>query len=262
MMELEKRGRIGVASFLLRVIACAVLVALAWSGAVLADTIDKDWTFSQPGDVLGWNVVATCIPSFVVGDGFLGFDTVDYACSAFLVSPDSGGVAARRSHYVSIKMRMRYSSGPKDRFGPIDTKVYFSTTANPSLSDRYVAFKTYGNGEWKVYNIYTGNHTSWTGTIARLRLVFSFKPSTRAEIAWVRIVRDETPPEYEIRNTWNPRDNDYVTTKTPSITLRRIYDAVSGLDGCDFYYRPGSSTSDADWVFIGSDTEEVDGFQL
>ncbi len=245
---------------ILRFVACVAFAAL--SAGLSADTVDKDWTFSQPGNVLGWNVIATCIPTYAVADGYLGFDTVDYACSAFLVSPDSGGIAARPSHYVSIKMRMRYSSGPKDRFGPIDTKIYFSTTANPSLSDRSVAFKTYGNGEWKVYNILMGNHASWTGTIARLRLVFSFKPSTRADIAWIRIMRDETPPEYEIRNMWNPRDNDYIVTNTPSITLRRIYDAVSGLDGCHFYYRPGDSTSDSDWVLVGTDTEEVDGFQF
>lgn len=241
--------------------ASAAFLLLLVTTAACADTIDKDWTFSTAGNYLGWSK-AQCpdISAIGVEDGYLWATTT--GTIPWIIGPDNIAVAASTKHYVSVRMRMHLNAGPTSRFGPSVARMYFATTTETSLTDKYVEFRTYGNAEWKTYNIMIGNHAKWTGTIKRLRLHFCSNPDARVEIAWIRIVQDQTPPEFELRNMWNPRDNDTISTNTPTITLRKIYDDVSGLNRCDFYHRPGSSTSNADWVYAGSNFWAGSGFQL
>jgi len=244
-----------------RILYCAVTCLLLTTAFVSADYVENDWTFTEAANYLGWTK-STCpyISSIGVDAGYLW--AITSGTEPWILGPDNIGTAALPNQYVSIKMRMHISSGPKDRFGPTEARMYFSTTADTNLANRCVLFKTYGNAEWKTYNIRMGGHTGWIGNIKRLRFQFCSQSDARVEIAWIRLIQDRTPPEYKIHNMWNPKNNDYVTTNTPTITLRDVYEEASGFECCFFYYRPAASTSDADWIQVGVDDTWTHGYQF
>lgn len=240
----------------MRKLGFALLAALAVSRCA-ADVEDRAWVFTQAGNSLGWT-----------GSGYFLTKGVDAGywwgqtngTPSYLLSADYLGIPAQANHYVSIRMRIRLTSGPTDRFGPTDAYVWWGTNTSPSQSDqRRIAIKSYGNGAWKTYNVRVGNHALWTGTIRRLRIDPMTKSGARVEVAWIKVVRETDPPEFRAEHRWTYSDGQTTNDHTPTLSLLDCYDVVSGLDRAEFYYRPGNSTSESDWVFHGTDADWDDG---
>jgi len=67
-----------------------------------ADAIDKDWTFSEPGNLLGWYVDTICIPQSGVSDGHLWLEATNVGCTAYISGPDYLGIPASPGHYAGL----------------------------------------------------------------------------------------------------------------------------------------------------------------
>jgi len=240
-------------------VALLGLIVIAVVSPGWADIADQSWVFAQAGDPLGWSAGGDFVSSGVDA-GYWWGETG--GTNPYMVSSDYLDILALPNHYISLKMRMRLTSSPTDRFGPTDAEIWWGTNANPNPHpDRKVAFKTYGNAAWKVYNIVVGDHVQWTGTIRRLRIDPCSIADARVAIAWIKVMRDITPPAFSAENMWTYADGEVTNDSTPTVGLREYYDEVFGIDRAEFYYRPGASTSEDDWVLDGTDSDAPDGYQ-
>ena len=240
----------------------ALIMIMVFLGApVLADVIDGEVIFATAGNNLGWTPNGCpSIASYGVVAG--AWWAVTSGEDPFVVGPAPMSLLSSPKHYIEFSMRMRLTSGPKDRFGASSAQIYWETNNEPAFAeDKMVPFKTYGNGEWKTYKVRLGNHPKWNGTIRRLRIDPCSKSGARIEIAWIRIARDTTPPSFVAENMWTYEDGQSTNDSTPVISLRNYYDEVSGIDRVEFYWRPGASTSESDWQLDGVDADATDGFQ-
>ena len=222
-----------------------------------ADIEDRAWVFSEAGNALGWSARGYFSATGVVAGYWWGETS---GTLSYLLSADYLGIPAQPNQYLQVKMRLRLTTSPTDRFGETDAKIYFGTNANPAQSeDRMIPFKTFGNGAWKVYNVRAGNHAQWTGTIRRLRIDPLAKSGARVEIAWIKIMRDTDQPVFCAENRWTYSDGQTTNDSTPTLHVMHYYDLVSGIQRAEFYHRPGTSTSEADWVLDGTDSDAADG---
>jgi len=240
--------------------ACALALIIGIVPSAYCDTADCSWVFSTPGNMLGWQ--ANKYSGAGVSDGYFHGTTTAYDSS--LKGPFLGSTCpARTNHYVQIKMRMYYPDSPTNRFGASDAYVYFTTSVEPSYSSsKSVAFKTYGNGVWKVYNVRMGHLATWTGNIQQLKIYCTSVTGARTDIEWIKIMRDTTPPEFEAENMWTYEDGETTNDATPTIKVRNAWDQVSGIDRAEFYLRPGTSSSEDDWTLQGTDADPSDGWQF
>lgn len=243
------------------VIVLVTIVSLLNISSVLADTSDRQWVFSQANNNLGWSAFYS--PHFATNGVAAGYWWGTTSGSdPFVVGPDNISITARANHYISFRMKMHKTTSATDRFGSSSAEIYWETSAEPSMDEnKKVTFKTYGNGQWKTYNVRIGNHAKWTGTIKRFRIDPCMASGVRVEIAWIKIMRDTSAPSYSLENIWTFEDGESTSDNTPTLCLRNAYDEISGIDRVEFYWRPGTSTSESDWVLNGVDSDGADGYQ-
>lgn len=236
-----------------RLVVIAILLMLLLTAAS-AEIEDKSWVFSQAGNALGWSI-GLGWSSFGVTSGY--WWGVSTSSSAELKSPGGLSVAAQQNHYITFRMRLRMSETGA-RFGMSNIVLQWITTSSTTYDDtKRMDFKAYGNNAWKTYYIPVGQSPAWTGTITRFRLYPAPASNVRVEIAYAKIVRHTDPPEFVAEHRWTYADGQETNDHTPSISLVEYWDQLTGLTGivrAEYYWRPGNSTSEDDWVYDGEST--------
>ncbi|MEI6916172.1 MAG: hypothetical protein WCL39_13640, partial [Armatimonadota bacterium] len=254
-----------------RMQACAIVVACLMSRCTGADTVDIQWVFSQDNIMQGWSIDSGVASAGVSGGSLW---TVSSSNSAMIVSPPLMGIRANgdplttaddKQAYVQIRMRSRFVSGVADYYGTTDAAVQYTldwTCCNTVTwaQDNQTKFRVWGNWEWRTYNIYLGHRWGFGNLVTQLHLRLASNPGIYSEIAWIKICRDRTPPDFNIKTLWSYKDNETISDNTPTLTLQGLDDAVGYVTKAEFYRRPAASTSDSDWVLAGTDSDLSDGF--
>ena len=222
-----------------------------------ADVLDREWVFSTEGDPLGWRAENALASG--VGGGALWSESG--ASPAYFVNEGPLDLAARRDHYVEIRLRLRPASSPSARFAGAYAGIYFTTDTSPAFDEtKKATFRAYGTGTWKTYNVWVGSSAAWQGTIKRLRVDPSPLTNLHIEIQSIRILQDRTGPEFDLKNHWTYTDNDSISYNTPSLVLMNAFDRVSEISKVEFYRRPAGA-GDGAWVLSGVDESTVGTWQ-
>ncbi|MHB9036889.1 MAG: hypothetical protein ACYC64_09485 [Armatimonadota bacterium] len=232
---------------------------LCTSCAVAADTVIKDWTFSQAGNYLGWTTGNYSSTGVVAGYFWGNSSNTD----PIMYGP-SYTFTGNAQDFVEIKLRARYTSGETDLFGYTPIEVFWRRTSDSGFTGaRSAGAAAFGNGTWMIYRIYVGANTSyWVGKpIKYLRVDPVAVNAARTEVAYIRIIRDTTVPTFTAKNDDSVADNETTLDTTPTIVLRDVYDDGTGISKIEVYRRPGSSNSDTDWVLAATVTNPTRRYQ-
>jgi len=240
---------------------CLPLIAAAllflFSGVPgLSDTTDLSWSFEDASGSPAWEA-GQDVTDVRAASGCLQAATT--GTSPALISPAGLQLTARSNQYAAIRMRLSAADG-SPYFGAATARLYWTTATAPDWSDGHsMAFRVAGNGAWKDYRVLVGSQwPGWWRTIDRLKLVPCDRSGVLVQVQWFKIVRDETPPSYTIKTSWNYADGEAIADHTPTLYLRDLYEDVSDIKRVAFYWRPSGQTPEADWALsaefpMGSD---------
>ena len=220
------------------------------------DVVDRDWTFDTEGNLKGWSPSVQFTSSGVVAGYWWGESS---ATGSYILGPAGMGLNALPNHHISIKMRLRNSSSTNAYYGSQICSIRWLTNTCTEWADAEgVTFVAYGNGAWHEFNLPVGHLLWWTGTITQLRFEpCADKTGKRVEIAWIRIMRDTTPPEFTIKTSLGYDDNERTPDTTPTLVLRKCFDNTFDLVKAEFYKRPHG---DGEWTLAGTDSDPTNGF--
>lgn len=240
--------------------------------AAHADIVDSDWTFSSVGEDLGWKATTGTPPPWLnvqVGDGYWSGDTSD-ASNFGIISADfiPGDIPLTCSAYVQIKARIRDVAG--GTFPQSYGAVYWTRLDQPDFSgNRAVRFRSYGDNQWRVYNVLLGDHPLCGGSLRRIMVAPSTRKNTHIEIAWIRLMRSTTKAVFSVDKDAYP-PGAVISNTTPQLKVINYPVEIPSSNTArdpftpnraEFYWRPGSSSSDADWVLDGVDDNAFDGLE-
>lgn len=238
----------------------SLLLSLSWicvvtvGGVARADVVDAEWDFTG-GQLLGWYAPQHFASLVGSATGMIGITNGN---DPFLYGPSNMNITAARSHYLVIRMRARLHTGSPRFFAYTPAQVYFSTAAEPGFDEsKRLSLTTYGTDRWYDYTVYVGDHAKWTGTLRRLRFDPVSLSGVRVEIARIALVRDTTPPTFELNHAWNPRDGSVLRDTSPTLRIFDYFDAATGLARAEFYYQRVDDGVAGPWVLDGVDDATV-----
>ncbi|MFQ3549814.1 MAG: alpha-L-arabinofuranosidase C-terminal domain-containing protein [Armatimonadota bacterium] len=222
------------------------------------------WNFDTDGNAMGWTNSGFVAGSVVVQDGVWKGKTSNTS-SRISLDPIPPQIEFTNKDYIEIKLRQRIDNN----FGIFGiTQGFFrykTTTSNVWNNIQTIGFQTYGSNSWYVHKIYIGDIIDLNANPQVKPTAFRFNFNNLAnvfvEVDYIRLMRDETPPDFVLQNIQSFRNGQVISNNTPSMKIMKHYDNALGIDRVEFYYRPGASESDDDWILDGVTTDPSFGYR-
>lgn len=256
----------------LQILFRVTLILCLLSVGACADTTNADWTFSAAGNDLGWKANSGTPPPWMnvhVESGYWAGDTTS-AWNFGIISPDlaPANLVLGCSQYIQIKARVRNTDGTP--FQQDLGAIYWNRVGSDSYSsERIVRFQCFGDDQWHIYNVLVGDHPLWNTTLSRLMIAPCVRKNTHIEIAWIRLMSSTTQADFSVDKSAYPA-GAVISNTTPGLKVINFPIEIPSSNTArdpftpnraEFYWRPGSSTSDGDWVLDGVDNNAFDGLE-
>ncbi|MFQ3548894.1 MAG: hypothetical protein SNJ70_04010 [Armatimonadota bacterium] len=236
----------------MKLIYIVFMVACLFSYAH-SDTVVYSWDFNTDGNTNGW--IFTQFQNVSVQGGVLTGKTTGTNARMTLETLPSG-IQYGPKDYIEIRMRQKLDDN-FGYFGRVAAIFRYQTTASNVWDNvKATEFATYGNDHWMIYRGFLGNKLGWaydplnpTVKPTQIRLHPNNITNAIVQIDYIRIIRDETPPEFSLKGNYGFKNGDIITHSNPEFRLYAYNEDVSKINKVEYYYRVNGSN---DWILDGT----------